>query len=363
MIYYILIAILLIFALIAQIPLKKEHQSLFKFISIISIAFVGSFRYKVGYDWFSYENLYNGIYSFSDVIESREEKFFTLFLYLTKIISDNFSFFIFIFFITTFLIKLIVIRKFSSDLYVSLFIYITTVFLIYDLNGIRQGMAMSITFLSTIFIYKRNILIFLVLIFIATLFHTSAIVFLPFYWLSTIKIKNKKKLIISMLFLIFLSIPFKDFILSNPLFQYIFSIESLTHYSTYVDETSEIYKSIPILSIATFQRIIIWTFFIYNIDKIKCDEKLKIILLNAYTLSILLFVFFSFSADFSARLSYYYKIFEIIIIPIIVTSQKNRSNKILILIFFSILLFIGLSRLLSAENNGLIPYNIFPFLQ
>ena len=363
MIYYFIIFLLFVFALIAQLPLKKDHQNIFKYVIILLISIVGSLRYKVGYDWFSYETLYDGFYSITDVFESREEKFFTLFLYISKLVINNFSFFVFVLFLVTFFLKLLVIEKLSSDIFFSLFIYIATVFLIYDLNGIRQGMAMSLTFISTIFVYKRQLFYFLFAVGIAALFHTSAIIFLPFYWLSEIKLPKKKILSFFMILFVIVSIPIKEYILNNPLFQYLFSFESLVHYGSYVDEGSEINKSISVLSIATFQRLFIWSMFVYNFEKIKCSEKLKNILLNGYTLSVILFVLFSFSAEFSARLSYYYKILEIIIIPLIISSQIKRFNRILFLFAFSILLIIGLVRLLSAEDNGLLPYNILPFFQ
>ena len=147
MIYYFVIFLIFIFALIAQIPLKKEQQKLFKYLIILVISIVGSLRYKVGYDWLSYETLYNGFDSMTDVIESRKEKLFTLFLFSTKLLVNNFSFFVFLFFIVTFYLKLVVIEKYSPDIFFYLFIYVATVFLIYDLNGIRQGMAMSLTFI------------------------------------------------------------------------------------------------------------------------------------------------------------------------------------------------------------------------
>jgi EpsG family len=361
MIYYIIILLLFVSSLLAQIPLQQKQQQGLKYSLIAVIVIIGAFRYQVGYDWFSYKSFYDGIDTLDDVFESREERFFVIFLYLTKLLISNYSFFIGVFFLVTFYYKLKAIQKLSVDVFFSLFVYTTTVFLIYDLNGIRQGMALSLTLYAVIFVYQRRLVWFLLTIAIASLFHTSAVIFLPFYWLSRTRFRKTSYLVIFMVICLLLSLPFKAYILSNPLFQYFLNLESLLHYGFYLEEGAEINRSISIFSIATLQRIVIWSFFIYNVEKIKCDERLKTLLLNGYSIAVILFVFLSFSAEFSARLSYYYKILEIIIIPLIISSQARRSNRVILLIFFSTLLFLGISRLLSAEHNGLLPYNIYPF--
>lgn len=363
MIYYCIVFLIFLFALSAQLPLKKEDQNIFEYVIIIGISIVGSLRYKVGYDWFSYENLYNGFHSLTDVFEGREEYLFTLFLYASKLFKNSFSFFIFVLFLVTFFLKLRVIKKLSSEMFMSLYIYISTVFLIYDLNGIRQGLAMSLTFTSIIFVYKRQLFYFLFLVGIAALFHKSAIIFLPFYWLSEIKLPKRKVLFFFMILFVFVAVVIKEYVLSNPFFQYILTLESIIHYSSYVDEGSELNRSISFISIATFQRLFLWLLFVYYFEKIKYSEEFKRILINGYTVSVILFLLLSFSAEFSARLSYYYKILEIIIIPLVISSQVKTVNRILLLVLFSFIFFMGLVRLLSAEDNGLLPYTIYPFFQ
>jgi len=221
-------------------------------------------------------------------------------------------------------------------------------------------MAMSLTLFSIIHIYQRLLWRFLSVIALASLFHTSALIFLPFYWLSQIRFRRRMHLVAFMVISLLFSVQIKSSIQSSAFLQYILSIESFLHYGSYLNEDAEIFRSISILSIGTLQRIIVWAVFVYNVDKIKCEEGFKSLLMNGYTIAVVLFVVLSFSAEFAARLSYYYKALEIILIPLVISSQQRLVNRFGLLCFFAVLYFVGVSRLLTAEQNGLIPYKVYP---
>jgi hypothetical protein len=139
------------------------------------------------------------------------------------------------------------------------------------------------------------------------------------------------------------------------------SLETLSHYGSYLQEGSEINKSVSVFSVSLLQRVFILALFIYNFDKVKVKFELKNMLLNAYFFGLIIFIFLMFNAEFSARLSYYFKISEIIFVPFIVTAQVKIGNKILMVFSLTILYSLGLFRILSMEDNGLIPYDFFPF--
>lgn len=359
MIYYSLIAFLFLFSLAEQFRVRSKDLRPFFYLMVLSIVLIGGLRFEVGADWFSYNRLFSTTEDFSDIIDSREEKLFMLILYVSKSIYNNYSFFVFIVFFISFFVKLKLMNKYSSDVYLSLIVYLSAIFLIYDLNGIRQGMAMALTLFSIPFILRRRLWYFIVVVFIASTFHTSAIIFLPFYWIANLRISRNTILYI-VLGAVLLSVPLRMLVLNNPLMSYLLTLERLSHYDSYVQD-SETNTSVSIASIAVFQRVLVFIIVLINYNKLQSGTELKRLLLNGYAASIVLFLLFSFSAEFAARLSFYYKSIEILLIPLIVTSQLRLSNRIMLLVLFLMLSLLSVYRLLSIEGGGLLPYKVSVF--
>lgn len=355
MIYYIIILILTLFSVYLQFNPKKSEIRALSIVSFLFILALGGLRYRVGADWYSYENLFNAVRKLSDVFSAREEKLFMLFLYGCKKIANSYSFFVFFLFAISFYLKFKTITKYSPDIFISLIIYFYTLLLIYDLNGIRQGMAMAIVLASLSPILDKKLLQFISLIIIATFFHTSAILFLPFYWLSRINI-SKRALFIVIAVSLIISIPIRSLIENNSIVQSLLALDSFSHYSTYLTNENT-GRDVSIISIAVFQRIFIFSLFFINYNKIIVREDLKLLLFNGYFIAIIIFIFLSFSAEFASRLSFYYKSLEIFMVPIIITSQKRISNRIILVLIFVMLSLLGTYRILEIPKGGLIPYN------
>jgi len=356
MIYYFVIGILALFSFYNLTDLNRNRNKYLRILSFLMILVVGGLRYKVGADWDSYKNIYYETINIADIFNAREEKLFMFFLYISKKIINSYSFFVFIFFLVSFYIKYNVFKKYSSDIFLSLIIYFYTLFLIYDVNGIRQGMALGLVLFSIRYILNKELLQFLVIISIATLFHTSAIIFIPFYWLANFTI-SKKIIIVVIISSLIISIPIRMLIEQSSYMQLLLTMDSFSHYSFYI-ENNIAGRKLPILSIAVFQRLFIFSLFIINFDKIKASDELKRLLLNGYFVSILLFVFLSFSADLAARGSFYYKSLETLLIPFIITSQNKLINRMLLFIIIILFAIYGTYRLLEIPYGGLIPYNL-----
>lgn len=360
MIYFALILLLFLLSFLNQIDLEKRFILILEFFVFALFLLFGGLRYKVGADWDSYEVLFNGVSSIEEVVKSREEKLYMMSNFLIKIIFDNYSFFVFVFFLIAFVLKFNVIKLYSKDVFLSLMIYVYGVLLIYDFNGIRQGMAMSFIMLSIPFILNKSFVRFSLLIIIACFFHISAIVFLPFYFLSRMEISNSK-----LLFIIILSIlvatPLRLIIQNSLFYQLFMASETFSHYSTYTDGNSYQINT-PILSIALFQRLIIFCLFIASYDSMKIDSYLKLLLRNAYFLSIVIFLLLSFSDQFAARISFNYKLVEILMVPAILSAVSNKYLRILLLIFFLILSMVGTDRLISVPDGYLLPYRNLLFM-
>ena len=360
MIYYFLLCVLSLLGLIHVFVTDKKQMFFISGVTVLFIIIIGGFRFEVGADWFAYNNLFVSLGSSADLLNSREEKLFLFTFYFLRFFTSNFSIAIFILFTISFFLKLMVMNQYSPNIFLSLVSYCSTIFLIYDLNGIRQGIALSIVLISITSIMERKFWQYLFVLIVAVFFHTSAIIFVPFYWIANMDISLKRMLTYSLIIL-FISIPLRLFVLSNPLFSFLLTTDSLMHYNSYLlDNGSN--KSVEILSVAVFQRLLILGLLLYNYRKINANESLKRLLLNGCFVSFIVFILFSFSSEFAARLSFYFKSMELLIFPMIVAAQNRLYLKIVYSLIFIVLAFLATHRLLRVQDNGLVPYQFYFFI-
>lgn len=107
-------------------------------------------------------------------------------------ITDDIQIFLFITSLIIVIPIIFLIYKYSKDVMFSILIYISWYLYYFSFSGIRQAMAISICSVATFFIFKRKLLPFVAIVYLASLFHTSALLFLLAYPLYTYRISNKK---------------------------------------------------------------------------------------------------------------------------------------------------------------------------
>lgn len=88
-------------------------------------------------------------------------------------------------------------RKYSTDYVLSFFLFIvSTDYISWLFNGIRQFLAVTITFACMGLILKKKYLLTIVIILLASQIHGTALIFLPFIFICQGKAWNKKTLLI-----------------------------------------------------------------------------------------------------------------------------------------------------------------------
>lgn len=98
---------------------------------------------------------------------------------------------------------LICIRKSSIDFSASLMVYITFGCYLFGFAGMRQGIAMSIFLFSFPYLFSKDFKRFLIIVFIAALFHKSVLLALPIYFICTLKYSLKSIIIVVIFSLLF----------------------------------------------------------------------------------------------------------------------------------------------------------------
>ena len=80
----------------------------------------------------------------------------------------------------------LLIKRYSADLFISTLLFCGLGILYFCMAGLRQSMAMGFTMISYLYARERKLVPFLLWVLVAYLFHNSAIVFLPVYWIITV---------------------------------------------------------------------------------------------------------------------------------------------------------------------------------
>lgn len=186
---------------------KTLNRKAFWVPLFILIVFASIRSYLVGTDTGSYtadfRNLVDPDYY---IFNSDIEYGYQLLEYFLLEITHNYFW---LFFITSFLIVysyLKTIKNISIDYALSVFIFITLGFYTFSFNGLRQGIAIALCFLSLPYFLEQKLYKYFGMVILASFFHISAIIMLAFYLLiNFLKIKLEFKLILCFIFSVILS--------------------------------------------------------------------------------------------------------------------------------------------------------------
>ncbi|MDD6603194.1 MAG: EpsG family protein [Eubacteriales bacterium] len=176
----------------------KNHYGIFYPILVFIFIFVGGFRYYVGTDFGGYYKLYN--YKWNDVLESikaLDEPGLKLVSFIARYVwDDGVSVILLSCIITTALVFYGISKFDNNDITIMLLIYVLIAGWTFSFNGVRQAMAASIIF-AFARVNKNNwILKYVLICFIAFLFHKSALMMIPVLLLSHRKLNKSQVLLL-----------------------------------------------------------------------------------------------------------------------------------------------------------------------
>ena len=129
---------------------------------------------------------------------------FVLLLKLLKQISDNPQFMLMI---TSLIINVCIIFtlwRYSDKYYfeIATFLYIASGYILVTMNGIRQCLAAALIFACTPILLKRKTKLYIFIIILACMFHSSAFIMIPIYFISQIRPWSKEAFFLVLLTII-----------------------------------------------------------------------------------------------------------------------------------------------------------------
>lgn len=231
----------------------------------------------------------------------------------------------------------------------SLFLLFSTCLVYQAFNQSRQMLAVAIITYSWGFLEKEDLKKYLILIFLAFTIHKSAIIMLPFYWLSKRKISKKNIFIyigIALLFLFSLN--------------FIEKILFFTHYGqVYLEKGMFISQTSSILNLVFRCCVLFICSFFYRY--IQANDKIKLNKLMNISIWCVLFQLLTLKIYIFARITTYLYVFYVFLISNIYENIKNKKKKqifIIIMCLIFLIFHIGYYNSVSHSSG----YDVYKFI-
>lgn len=336
------ISLYIIFILINYSTYKEKY----KFFILFFILWLFTIcRYDVGWDYLTYvEEIKRGV---NYIEESRYELFSRSIFYWA--IKWKFYPLIFIIFGTIQLILLAFgIYKLSTNKALSWTIYfLFPLFFLQDLSTIRQATATAFVFVSYYWLKNNQYVKFILFIIAGSLFHQSALYGFMIFFIC------KKELPLFVNWLLFIL----SFVVGN-YWMYLISTLNIDRFNVYINGIYQSHST----SLLNYLYYIINLFILFNYRKLIKDnpDNLKYIQLSNW--GIVTFNLFLFEPVASTRLSVFFLLFWILLLPSIV---KIYKVKFIFIMFFVIINICFLMLYVNAFNSRIlykisfIPYDFW----
>lgn len=227
----------------------------------------------------------------------------------------------------------------SDDVVLSVVMYITLGIMFFEMQGMRQSIAMSICLLSYESLKKNKFVPFAFWVILACFFHKTAIVFSVLWLFRKFTINQKHLFYFSILGGSILVFCNKIISIANNFFE--------MDYKNTVDGGGLVATSIYILTI-----IFVYAF----VPRDRMDQKFSLAF-YMMLLGLVCYIVRYFGAQASERISFYFMFSQLIVLPNAICSMSNDKEKAvtkMIVVLLSIALMIY--RLSGSE---LVPYSLF----
>ena len=325
---------------------KSLNRNAFWFPLSILVLFASFRSYRVGTDTGTYvRNFINQLdyhyFDFRDGVEFG----YQLIEYLLLRFTNNYFW---LFFVTSFIVVfcyLYVFKKYSKDYIASVYVFITLGTYTFFFNGLRQGLAMAIFALAIPYLIKRNFFKYILICILASFFHTTALLMIPFYLLVNLNVKLLYKLVATFL---------GSLILSKFLITYIASTNE--RYESYA-QTSENSGGLLTLGFYVIMLIIVYVgSYIYKIKDKDFSQMFAFYVLGiAFMIPIALL---ESNPSGPQRLLPYFTWTLTLILPFLY--RKINNNYIYIISFVLGLTYFYLT---TSRFSNLTPYTINPIFE
>ncbi len=332
---FITLLISILFGIIADYIPQKKSKYLLIILFILSILVAG---FRIGEsmpDYLTYVGYYNEIIS-DNISYFIEISFVYIVKFSNFLVHENIIVLFLIYAIIGVSLKFYLINKLSSFWIYSVIIYISNYFIVHEMIQIRAGVASGFILLSLIPIYNRNFYKFFLLILCASFFHYSSVIFLFLWFLQPSSLNNRNYLIF---FVVTYILHFTETDPISLIFR-ILPTEITGFKSVYLDKDRAEDLAVNVFGIFIFTRIIVFIYFLYFSEHIFKYNKYIYIILKFYAFGIMAYILLANFPEISVRLSYTLMSTEILLVPTINYTIKEKSVSRILIFSYAFLSFV-----------------------
>lgn len=357
-------SILIILCILLYVLQKKEKISrrvnIFYWSLITLLFLVSALRYNVGQDYEHWVEVYNWILNGEPAGNYVEIGY----RYLNKLIQlvPFFNAYVLFFITSAFIIfgfgYLIYKNVEKKYWFLAVFMFICSGIFFASLNLVRQYIAVVITTFGIIFLKKNKYIWFIISIILAALFHTSAlvmIVFLPFYLLFRNQRHNKVLIAIYVLSLIFMIVDLRQIL------EYLaFLIPERWKWYLQSDFLTE--RNFSAITKQLVPNLLLIFLLIKRKQVIEMNKENDIYILMLFIDVIITNCFYGVLV--LLRLSYFFDISLIFIVPIIFELLQSYNKKIENLgklAIFGYYILLTVVTIFLMDGHGVMPYQMIFF--
>ena len=206
------------------------------------------------------------------------------------------------------------IFKESKQVVISIVMLVSLGFYYFSLTGLRQTVAMSILLFAYPFLQQRRFVPFIIIVFIASRYHLSALAFLAVYPIANKKLGIYHVIIATIALIVFYA--FKGWLL-----EFLNNVLQEERFESYTSgEASQLTMSGFAIQTACF------VFALYYYKRMIADDDRYLVLYNLSFIGWVFQLFSSFIAEFF-RVSMLFSIFNIILIANAASMEKDHRSK------------------------------------
>lgn len=297
----------------------RKMQKWIASIIIVILSLVAGLRYNVGTDYHNYYVSYNDFKNVS--LQLNDEPGIKVIARIASFIYDDPGTMMFLAAVITVILLTVTIVRNSEMCWLSLMLYVLLCCWHGCFNGVRQYLAAAILFAGHYFIKEKKLVFWCMVVFVASMFHVTAVIGLVFYFFPRIKI-SFKQIVLSIIF-IYIGMQAYDRI-----FGFIGFLKSDTF--DFVGQGSGYLTN----SISPFRILVAWVpvifFWIFNRYYNKEEEKFKFYI----NMSLLhaIFMTAAINSTYLGRIGIYTGVYNTLTWPLLIKKVEPRSQKILIII-------------------------------
>jgi transmembrane protein EpsG len=361
MFYFLIFLILCVFSLLEITSMERVYKRIFLIISFLLMWFIAGLKFEMGGDWPSYTQFFKEVEPIGQVLStdapiyqmSYMEPAYKLLNALVKSLGGSMQL---VFFILAFLNSCLLfkaLRLYCLYPILGVLIYYCSIYFPLDMIAIRQAVAVQLFFLSLFYIYERRFWPFFLLMCFAFLFHRSAILLFPLYFLVHQQRSNRFYLIT---FIVCISVFFFEIQWLSALLNLVADfIGGHTSGIIKMYLSSNTYGVNRVFSVGVVINFLLFLLYFLNRHQLRKFKYFNLFF-NLFMINIFVFFVCYELIEISNRYRFYFLLSNVILLPYFITLYKDIALKLVS--YAGILVFSFLyGRAVFMEEPSAIAFN------